>query len=157
MLKKVDVTRFITIITAVVCSFFLLITAANVIPWYTQDEPMQIMKNDEPFAPGQPQLVDVHRTALVGFEGRVTRELVKIHSDGAEEEVYKLDKLVSIDRGTKNVQIYYTLPTILECPQITGNTYKWRGSMVYKPFGLLEKTYFFTTDTFQLEVAWDGG
>ena len=135
ILKKLDAIRFITIITAVVCSFFILITMANVIPWYTQDEPMIILKNDLSFSPGQPQLLDVHRTALVGFEGRVTRELVKIHSDGAEEEVYKLDKLISIDRGTKNTRIYYTLPTMKDCPQLTGNTYKWRGSMVFKPFG----------------------
>ena len=93
-----------------------------------------------------------NRTALIGFEGRVTRELVKIHKDGSEEEVYKLDKLISINRGKKNIVVYYKLPTIKICPQISGNTYVWRGAMVYKPFGFLEKTYFFRTEKFQLEV-----
>ena len=147
-----NINKILTIMVALALFLVVSSTVANLIPWYRQVEPMIVIKINEPFKPGDPMPISIERNALIGFEGRVTRELVKIHPDGSEEEVYKLDKLISINRGKKNIVVYYRVPTLPECPQISGNTYLWRGSMVYKPFGFLEKTYFFRTEKFQLEV-----
>lgn len=146
-----NINKILTIMVSLTLFLVLSSTIANLIPWYRQVEPMKVM-GDKSFKPGQPMPIRISRKALIGFEGRVTRELVKVHSDGSEEEVYKIDKLVSIDRGSKTITVYYRIPTIRECPQVSGNTYMWRGSMVYKPLGFLEKTYFFRTEQFQLEV-----
>jgi hypothetical protein len=142
----------LTIMIAV--AIFLVISSiiVNSIPWYKQVEPMSVHDKDREFKPGEPMRIDIQRTALVGFEGRVTRELVHVHADGAEEEIYKIDKLISIDRGTKKISVYYKLPTLKICPQMSSNTYLWRGSMVYKPFGYLEKIYFFRTERFQIDT-----
>jgi hypothetical protein len=147
-----NIDKILTIMIGVaiflVCSSIIV----NLIPWYRQVEPMSVHDKDRVFRPGEPMKIDIQRTALVGFEGRVTRELVHVHTNGSEEEVYKIDKLISIDRGTKKISVYYTLPTLKLCPQMLSNTYMWRGSMVYKPFGYLEKTYFFSTEKFQLDI-----
>ena len=150
-----NINKLLTILVSLTLILVLLNTIGHLIPWYRQKEPMKVIQNGhsrEPFKPGAPIAIKVERVALIGFEGRVTRELVKVHPDGAEEEVYKIDKLISIDRGEKSIVVYYRIPTIKECPQVSGNTYLWRGSMVYKPLGFLEKTYFFRTEEFQLEV-----
>ena len=147
-----NINRVLTIMVALALFMVVSSTVANLIPWYRQAEPMIVIKINEPFKPGDPMPIKIERNALIGFEGRVTRELVKIHADGSEEEVYKLDKLISINRGKKNIVVYYRVPTLPECPQISGNTYVWRGSLVYKPFGFLEKTYFFRTEKFQLTL-----
>jgi hypothetical protein len=132
--------------------FIITSTVANLIPWYRQVEPMVVYAKEKPFVAGEHMRIIVTRTALIGIEGRVTRELVRLHANGEEEEVSKIDKLISIDRGTKILSVYYKLPSIEECPQMKPNTYFWRGSMVYKPFGWLEKTYFFRTEKFRIKA-----
>jgi len=147
-----SIDRVLAIFVGLALFFVVSSIVANLIPWYRQVEPMAVHEKETPFSPGDPMRIDITRTALVGIEGRVTRELVRLHNDGGEEEIYKLDKLVSIDKGTKNISVYYRLPTMHQCPQMGANTYIWRGSMVYKPFGMIEKTYFFRTEQFQIDT-----
>jgi len=149
-----NTNRILSIMIALAVLLVVSSTVANMIPWYRQNEPMKIGNKElQPFKPGEHMRIDIERTALIGIEGRVTRELVRVHRNGDEEEVYKLNKLISIERGTKRISVYYKLPSIRECPQMKPNTYVWRGSMVYKPFGYLEKTYQFSTEKFQINTA----
>jgi len=150
-----NINKILTLMVSLTLFLVIFSTVLNLVPWYRQKEPMQVIPNGhshKPFQPGEPMAIKIERVALIGFEGRVTRELVKVHPDGAEEEVYKIDNLISIDKGEKSVVVYYRIPTIKECPQVSGNTYMWRGAMVYRPLGFLEKTYFFRTEEFQLKV-----
>jgi hypothetical protein len=150
--KKRKPLNMVEVVLSLGIFFIITSTIANFIPWYSQVEPMTVYNKEEPFVGGEHMQIVITRRALIGIEGRVTRELVRLHANGEEEEVSKIDKLISIDRGKKTLSVYYQLPSTEECPQMKPNTYFWRGSMVYKPFGWLEKTYFFRTEKFQIEA-----
>ena len=147
----INLTKILTIMVALSMFFVFGHTIIEIIPWYSQENPMRIRLKSKVYKPGEFMGIQFKRRALVGFQARVTRELVRIHSN-IEEEVFKITLDVSIDRGSKEVGVTYKLPTLELCPNISGNTYFWRGSMKYKPFGLVEKTYFFRTEPFQLEI-----
>ena len=76
--------------------FIITSTVANLIPWYRQVEPMTVYAKERPFVAGEHMQIVVTRTALIGFEGRVTRELVRLSESGEQEEVSKIDKLVKL-------------------------------------------------------------
>jgi hypothetical protein len=147
---NINKVLLILVIFALFLVCFSIIT--NAVPWYSQIEPMTVHNKDKIFNPGERMKINFERTALIGLQARVTRELVHLHEDGSEEEIYKVDKEISIDRGTKKISVWYTLPTLKLCPQMSNDVYMWRGSMVYKPFGYLQKTYFFSTEKFQIGI-----
>lgn len=130
-----------------------IITIIGIVPWYSQQNPMVIMNNDKPFKPGSSMFVTFKRRALIGFQGSVTRELVRINeSTGAIEEIWKSSLSASIGKGDKTIVLAYKIPSLAMYPEMRNNTYKWQGSMVYKPFGMIEKTFFFETEEFQIDV-----
>ena len=146
-------TKILTILVGVCVAFVLGSIVLGIVPWYMQENPMKIVGNKVFYNPGDSMQITFERRALIGFQGKVTRELVRIDPrSGATEEIWKSSIDTSVGRGEKTIKLTYTIPTLAMYPTMVGNTYKWQGSMSYKPFGLIEKTFFFYTEPFQLHL-----
>lgn len=132
-----------------------IIFLAGIFPWYMQKNPMVIIGNtkNRTFAPGDPMLISFKRTAIIGFQAKVVRELVKINpASGAVEEVFKMSIDTSIGRGTKNIVLTYSVPEITAHQDMKANTYRWQGCMEYHPFGIVKKTFFFESEPFIIRI-----
>lgn len=147
----IGLTKTLTFLVGICIIFVSANIALSVIPWYMQENPMKIVDKNSQYSPGDPILVKFQRRALIGFQGKVTRELVRVDKEtGITEEVWKSSVNTSVGRGKKTIVLTYTIPTLAMYPEMKGNTYKWQGSMSYRPFGLVEKTFFFHTEDFQI-------
>lgn len=148
--------RIINIALVFVILLLLGRIIAYFIPWYKHDtSPLPIITNTgkEAFHPGETVPIEIHRTALVGMQGTVLRELVRLDKEeGVEYEVSRSIAPQHIEAGHKRIIAYYQLPTLDICPQLIGNTYVIRGTFTYSPFGLWNKTFEFTTVPFHIEV-----
>ena len=146
-----NLVKLLNILVIICISFVLGSIVLGIIPWYMQENPMLIVDKKNHYYPGDQLSITFKRRALVGFQGKVTRELVRINPrSGATEEVWKSSINTSVGRGEKSIILTYSIPTLAMNPTMVGNTYKWQGSMTYRPFGLIEKTFFFHTEPFQL-------
>ena len=141
-------------VLVVICIIFVFASISlSIIPWYMQENPMLIINKQASYAPGDTLRITFKRRALIGFQGKVTRELVRFNPiTGATEEIWKSSLYTSIGAGAKTIVLRYSIPTLEMYPEMEGNTYKWQGSMVYRPFGLVEKTFFFYTEKFQIKL-----
>ena len=149
----INLTKVLTVLVGICIIFVVSNIALGLIPWYMQENPMKIIDKQRQYLPGDPVRVTFKRRALIGFQGKVTRELVRINPDsGATEEIWKSSLDTSIGRGEKTIILTYNVPTLAMYPTMIGNTYKFQGSMCYKPFGLVKKTFFFYTEPFQIRL-----
>ena len=125
------------------------------VPWYTMDQPLKV--DGKIFYPGDKVRVNIHRRTLIGFEARITRELVRVH-EGKEEEVSSLSYYKEIDPSPqkRNIVVFYEIPSISMCPQMKPNTYFFRGVMTFKPMWNIEKTYHYRTENFQIRLKRPG-
>ena len=150
MIRRLKTFNAVVVVAIVILSLNIII---GLIPWYSQENPMVIMNNDKPFKPSDSMFVTFKRRALIGFQGSVTRELIRINKKtGAIEEIWKSSISASIGKGSKTIVLTYKIPSIAMYPEMRSNTYRWQGSMVYRPFGIIEKTFFFETEEFQIEL-----
>ena len=146
-------TKSLNVVVNVVTLLVLLSISIGLIPWYMQENPMQIVDRQNHYAPGDAIRVTFNRRALIGFQGEVTRELVRIDpTSGAVEEIWKSSIDTSIGRGSKTIVLTYNIPTLAQYPTMVGNTYMWQGCMTYRPFGLIERTFFFYTEPFTIRL-----
>ena len=153
----IQLTKALNILVLVAVFFVVSSTVMALIPWYMQENPMLIVDQNgnhikgAKFNPGDPMYILFKRKALIGFQGQVVRELVRVNPHtGATEEIWKSAVDNSVDRGTKTIILTYNIPTLEMYPKMEYNTYKWQGCMTYRPFGLIEKTFFFQTEKFKI-------
>ena len=147
MMKLIE--KPLTITLALLLFFSIAGIIGNLIPWYTQENPYKVEKKT--YVPGDTMQIEISRQALINLTGRVVRELVRLHDD-VEEEVYKVSYDIEMDRGKKSIEVFYKIPTLKDCPQLGSNTFIWRGSIVYKPFGLPERSVHFVTEEFHIKA-----
>jgi len=154
-----NLTRALNVLVIISVIFVLGNTGIAIVPWYMQENPMLIVdpageriKNAQ-FNPGDSMHILFKRKALIGFSGKVIRELVRINPHtSATEEIWKSAVDTSVGRGTKTIILTYNIPTLGMYPEMKYNTYKWQGCMTYRPFGLVERTFFFETEQFKIRI-----
>jgi len=152
-----NITKVLSIVVALAIFLVSASIIVNFIPWYMQENPMIVETNNRAFKPGEIQHISFTRRALIGFQGRVTRELVRVNeTTGVLEEIWKSSIFTSIGAGKKDITLTYRIPTLAQYPEMKGNTYRWQGSMTYRPFGMPEKTFFFETEEFKIDVSKEG-
>lgn len=101
--------------------------------------------NKYAFTAGETVEVTLDRTAKTNFNGFVVRELTLVNIVNNKTilaEAYRESLNVTVDKGTKNILLYFTLPEELE-----HGTYFWRGTISYQ-INNNSKTTTFVTDTF---------
>ena len=120
------------------------------ITWYDLRIPIPVTQKT--YHPGDEVELHLDRYALINLEGQVTRSLFRI--DGAEEyEVLKVATYKNtIARGIKSITTYYKLPTLDICPHLKGNSYIWRGTLSYRPFGIFKRELHWESEEFHLEI-----
>jgi len=127
-------------------------------PWYVQELPLRIYGDKKVFKPGEIMIIEIKRKALICMEARVVKELVRIEN-GVEHEIAKMFRYTDIEIGEKTITVEYPLPD--EKDRFTGRagTYFWRGHFTYKPFGIIERRWYFVTEPFliKLESNSEGG
>ena len=120
------------------------------ITWYGLRIPIPVTQKT--YYPGDEVELHLDRYALINLEGQITRSLFRI--DGVEEyEVLKVATYKNtIARGIKSITTYYKLPTLEICPHLKGNSYIWRGTLSYKPFGIFQRELHFETEKFNIKI-----
>ena len=141
--KKLCATVMVVIII-----LFTFNTIMNIVPWYSMKS-IEVIGKD--FRPGDTMRVKITRNVLIAFEAHLVRELIKTnpHSD---EMVYQIHEYYGLTPGLRTSIMFLRIPTLKQSPQLSGNSYIWRGTMVYRPFGLLQKTVTFETEKFHINV-----
>jgi len=142
--------KIIQVAVGVWIAFCVISIIANLIPWYTQKLPLAVKHIK--YRPGQQVIVTIDRTALIGMKAENFIELVHLHS-GREKEVYKYKIDTYLQPGHEIIEVYYDIPPKEQCEQLETNTYKYRGIITYNPFGYLEKSFQWESETFQIEVS----
>jgi hypothetical protein len=120
-----------------------------------QDLPIKVLGKETPFAPGDKVPVKVHRRALINLRGHLWRELVRIeHEEGQVVEylIARMSTEIDIEKGHKTLVIYFSLPKLDQAPHLKPNTYIFRGSIAYRPFGFWEKVWHFETEVFEIQL-----
>jgi len=146
MSKKTETLTWLMITVVVVLSAFQLI------PWYSQEQPIHV--EDKVYYPGDNVDLIINRTALIDLEGRVTRELICRQKNGIEYEVVKASHFIALERGKKTIIVPYLLP---DSPGVCykNNSYVWTGVITYRPLGLIERTWKWETEPFQVRLKGD--
>jgi hypothetical protein len=121
------------------------------VPWYSMKLPLPVTQKI--YYPGDKVELHIDRSSLINLEGRVTRALFRI--DKIEEiEILKVATYYNtLAKGIKSITLYYPLPTKEECPHLRGNSYIWRGTLSYKPFGMFTRELHWESEQFHIEVA----
>ena len=148
---KIDLTKIMTVAVLVAILIYLLTFAMLLIPWYERENPMRLVDKTRTYKPGEAVEFQFHRKSLIDMQAKISRELVRIHEE-TSEEVWTVNINTSVNKGSDEIKLQYFIPTPEQCPMLHGNTYKWRGTVVYKPLGLIEKTLSFETEPFQIEA-----
>jgi len=148
---KVDMTKIMTIAVIIAILFYLCTFAILLIPWYEREDPMRLVNKEKIYKPGDAVKLEFSRKSLINMQARISRELVRIHEDSTEE-VWTVNLNTSVNKGKDLIKLQYFIPSLDQCPVMRSNTYKWRGTIVYRPLGLIEKTVSFETEPFQIEV-----
>jgi len=129
-----------------------------IIPWYSCDTVFETLK--ESYHPGERVHVKFTRTALINLNARSTRELIRVDEDGAYHEEAKTTWRINMGKGTKRIVVSYKLPdncanvirknTSFPCIHYENNTYRWIGNTIYKPFGLIERSFYWESTPFKI-------
>ena len=141
--KKICSTVMVIIII-----LFTFNTVMSIVPWYSMKS-IEIIGKD--FRPGDIMRVKITRNVLITVEVHLVRELIKTNPQ-SDEMVYQINEYYGIRPGLRTSIMFLPIPTLKQCPHLSGNSYIWRGTMVYRPFGLLQKTVTFETEKFHINV-----
>lgn len=125
------------------------LAAVQAVPWYRFVSPTTVSTATY-YSPGDVTQVLFERTSMINMQARMVRELIRLDTQGNEYEVSSVSSWLNVDVGHKNIISNWYIPTTTVCPTMKPNTYRWRGSVTYRPFGLLEKSVPFETNTFQV-------
>lgn len=145
--------RLANILIVLTCGLLFGSIIGHLVPWFDVESPM-LIQGDPFFQPGDKVPVKIHRRSLLNLRGHLWRELVRVEWVSGMKEEYIISRMsteIDIEKGHKNLVIYFQLPTMHECPQMKSNTYIFRGSVAYKPFGLWRKLERFNTEEFHIE------
>ena len=131
-------------VMAVVIVLFAFNTVMSIVPWYSMKSIEIFQPEDGEFRPGDTMKVKITRNVLITVEVHLVRELIKTNPQ-SDEMVYQINEYYGIRPGLRTSIMFLPIPTLKQCPHLSGNSYIWRGTMVYRPFGLLQKTMTFET------------
>ena len=137
------------------------VTFLYIFPWYSYGNNGVFKTTKEEYFPGEDVRIVIERNSYIDVAAVATRELVRVDKvTGIYHEVCKVTFGVSIDKGRKTVESQYKLPfecrdkcawnDKMYCVSYDYNTYVWSGSLVYRPFGLVERTLRWTTTPFKI-------
>ena len=141
--------RFMAGVLGIVFMGLITCSVVQVVPWYRFTNEPEII-TEKYYSPNEFMNIKFNRIALIDVQARLVRELVRVDIDGNEYDIAKISERLDIDKGVRHIIAQWHLPDTSEAPNLIPNTYFWRGSITYKPFGMLEKTVKFTTNTFQI-------
>jgi len=144
------INKIMTGLMGIVAAGMLTLATVQSVPWYRYIQEPTIINTETYYSPGDELDVKFTRISLINTQARSVRELVRVDMDGNEWEVSRVTTWLDIDRGARVITTNWHIPHVEECPNMKPNTYLWRGSITYKPFGMLEKTVKFTTNTFHI-------
>ena len=160
---KSFIKELLYIIKKYIVGIFILIPIISLlvlylIPWYSCDPVFKTLKKS--YHPGERVHVKFNRTALINLYARSTRELVRIDEDGAFHEEAKITWRINIGKGTKQIIVSYKLldncvnairkNMSFPCIHYEENTYHWIGNTIYKPFGLIERSFYWESTPFKI-------
>jgi hypothetical protein len=150
-LRKIDISKLIFIVLLIGGTFFVFDMMLSVIPWYQMQSIEIVQSKDKKFTPGEIMPVMIVRRALMAFEVHVVRELIKL-GPYSDEMVWQVHEFYGVEPGLRKSKLFLKIPTLAMAPGMSGNSYIWKGTMMYSPFGGPEKTMVFKTEKFHIEV-----
>lgn len=136
----------------IIFMFMVLDIGLSIVPWY-QMRSIEIIypEGEKAYSPGDIMIIVITREALIPFEAHLTRELIKVN-ESWDEMIWWTHEIYGVEKGLRKSTMYLQIPTLAMAPAMTGNSYIWKGTMVYKPFGGPERTLSFKSKKFHIEV-----
>ena len=155
-LFALDLNKLLFVLLFMAFTFMVLETAVSIIPWYRMYSIEIIQPKDKKaFAPGDMMPVIITRKALIPFEVHLVRELIKINV-ASDEMIWRVHEFYGVQPGLRKSTMYLRIPTLAMAPALTGNSYIWKGTMMYSPLGGPEKTVIFKTPKFHIKIPGQG-
>jgi len=142
--------------------FAIGIAAIYLVPWYTLSPVLEV--KHQTYNPGGTVCVKFTRNALINMRAVATRELVRVDSKGAYHEEAKVTWAVNIEKGKRTIWVSYPLPDCCDesekirrngfpCVYYEENTYRFTGNTTYKVLGLINRTVYWESNSFRIELV----
>ena len=149
----VNVNKILAGVLIIIALFIATETLISVIPWYEmRSVEISYPDGQKAFKPGEIMDVIIVRKALIETDINLIRELIKIN-EFSDEMIYRVHEHYGAQRGLRTSIMHLQVPTLKMAPSLAGNSYIWRGTLTYRPLGMLEKTMTFQTEKFHIEVG----